>query len=109
VGKDYHDESRLRLDAAEITETYPGDAFPGHSAWQEWPWKLHRIEAGAAKEGKKKKKAADVVFELYNLEDDPMEETDVAAEQPDRVKAMRMELEAWLGTVVDSLNGEDYE
>jgi len=32
----------------------------------------------------------------------------LAAQQADRVKAMRADLEVWLTSVVRSLNGEDY-
>ena len=42
------------------------------------------------------------------LADDPMEKQDLAAAQADRAKTMRAELEAWLGSVVRSLNGKDY-
>ena len=114
AGKAYHDESRLCRDAGEITKTYPHDKFPGHSAWLDWPWKLHRIDV-VKKQNKKKKgdnppadQAAAITIELYDLADDPMETTDLAAQNPDRVKKMRAELERWLGSVVDSLNGDDY-
>ncbi|MEX1223842.1 MAG: sulfatase-like hydrolase/transferase, partial [Pirellulales bacterium] len=43
-GDEVGDPSRLRRDAGEINKQYPTDAFPGHSAWTDWPWKLHRIE-----------------------------------------------------------------
>ena len=88
----------MRLDAAKITEQYPEDTFPGHSAWLDWPWKLHRIQ------GKK----ANVRWELYNLADDPGEKENVLARQGDRVKSMKPRLEAWLKSVVHSLNGRDY-
>jgi arylsulfatase A-like enzyme len=102
AGKEYHDATRLVADAAEIKTQYPRDELTGHAAWQAWPWKLHRIEGD-------KKKAGEVKYELYQLEDDPMEATDVAVEHPDRVKKMKKELETWMGTVLDSLNGKDYE
>lgn len=92
------DPPRLDLDAGEIKRQYPEDSFPGHSAWLDWPWKLHRIEG----------KAAAVRLELYNLADDPNEKNDLAAGQPERVKAMRAQLEPWLLSVVRSLNGQDY-
>ena len=44
-----------------------------------------------------------------DLGDDPMETNDLSAEHPERVAAMRTALEQWLGSVVDSLNGMDYE
>jgi arylsulfatase A-like enzyme len=98
-GEEPADRSKLRLDAAEIKGTVPEDAFPGHSARLAWPWKLHRVEA---KEGGK------VRLELYDLGADPMERSDLAAERPDLVKAMRAEHEEWLASVARSLNGKDY-
>ncbi len=84
-------------DAHEITKQYPLDAWPGHAAWLDWPWKLHRIEKGDT-----------VRLELYNLAEDPGERKDVAGDQPDRAAAMRDALEAWQQSVVRSLNGADY-
>jgi len=86
-------------DAGKVTRQYPLDSFPGHAAWLDWPWKLHR------KEGKGKGK---VQFELYNLAEDPMEAKDLAAGEAGRVKAMSAALAVWLKSVVRSLNGEDY-
>ena len=97
AGKDMDDPSRRRLDAGEITKQYPEDSFPGHSAWLDWPWKLHRIE-----------KKGPVKFELYNLADDPEEGKDCAATNSGRTQAMKDELETWLQSVVQSLNGKDY-
>jgi arylsulfatase A-like enzyme len=96
-GKDVDDPWRLRLDAGEITKQYDEDRFPGHAAWLDWPWKLHRIE-----------KKDRVSFELYNLTDDPMESSDVLSEESERARAMQAELDAWLKSVVRSLNGQDY-
>jgi len=62
AGKEIDNTERLRLDAGKITKTYPSDTLPGHSAWLDWPWKLHRIE--------RKKK---ITWELYNLADDELE------------------------------------
>jgi len=97
-GGQISDKDRLRLDADKITKQYSQDTFPGHAAWLDWPWKLHRIH------GKK----GDVKIELYNLANDPQEGTDLSARQQDRVKSMRADLEKWLTSVVDSLNGKDY-
>lgn len=101
-GKKYHDQSRLMLDAGEITTRYPRDRFPGHSAWLDWPWKLHRISGS-------KQESDETWLELYHLEVDPMETTDVATQHPQRVERMDAALEQWLGSVVDSLNGQDYK
>jgi len=83
--------------AGKVTKQYPLDSFPGHAAWLEWPWKLHRREG-----------RGEVRFELYNLAADAMEAKDLASEQGDRVKAMSVALAAWQKSVVRSLNGEDY-
>ncbi|MGI9474085.1 MAG: sulfatase-like hydrolase/transferase, partial [Rubripirellula sp.] len=73
--------------------------FPGHSAWIEGDWKLHRIED---KKGK-------VTIELYDLANDRVEEDNQAVGQVKRATRMQSELEEWLVSVVGSLNGEDYE
>ncbi len=98
AGREVDDVARLRLDAAEIKTVYPDDQFPGHSAWLDWPWKLHRIE-----------KAGRVEWSLYNLRQDPMEARDIAAEQDPRVRTMKTQLQTWLKSVVNSLNGADYQ
>ena len=46
--------------------------------------KLHRIQS-----------RGNVKLELYNLEKDPMEATDLSFKQPERTKSMRTDLEAW--------------
>ena len=97
-GKESSETFRLRLDAGEINEQYPLDSFPGHAAWLDWPWKLHRIQS----------KKGDVTFELYNLADDPDEQKDLVAQNPDRMNSMKSQLEIWLASVVNSLNGNDY-
>ncbi|MBN1670422.1 MAG: sulfatase-like hydrolase/transferase [Kiritimatiellae bacterium] len=99
AGGEPTDTSHLRLDAGDISKQYPEDRFPGHAAWLDWPWKLHR---------KPRKEQKEPAVELYNLADDPEEKTDVKAAQPDLVKAMRAALEAWQASVVRSLNGKDY-
>jgi len=98
AGKDLPEDWRLRKDAGEIKKKYPEDRFPGHSAWLDWPWKLHRIEG----------KSRGVKLELYNLAADPDEKRNLATRAPDRLRAMRRQLEAWLLSVVRSLNGADY-
>ncbi len=98
LGQDIRTEERLQMQAGEITTQYPEDSFPGHAAWLDWPWKLHRIQD---KEGKLK-------TELYNLADDPQESVDQSAQQPERTASMRANLEKWLVSVAASLNGRDY-
>ncbi len=97
-GNEIGDESGLCRDAGIIDQQYPDTNFPGHAAWLDWPWKCHRIEA----------KDAPVRIELYNLADDPKESLDLTGQHPDRSKAMRLDLEKWLRSVVGSLNGKDY-
>ncbi len=93
------DSSRLRLDAGELTVQYPEDSYPGHAAWLDWPWKLHRIQGTAN----------DVKVELYNLNNDPKEKNDSIAQQTGRVKSMKSQLEEWQRSVIRSLNGRDYQ
>ncbi|MCB1236705.1 MAG: sulfatase-like hydrolase/transferase [Verrucomicrobiae bacterium] len=112
-GDEIGNRERLFSDAAEIRPPADLDERPGHAAWIDGDWKLHRIAAGA---GKKKKGApADaaappekVTWELYNLAEDPSETNDLADAEPDRVKTMRAALEAWMRSVAGSLRGEDY-
>jgi arylsulfatase A-like enzyme len=89
----------LDLDAGKIDKKYPIDIFPGHSAWLVWPFKLHRIQ----------EKTGSVKFELYNLMSDKMEKDDISHSDSVRFISMRKELEGWLFSVVQSLNGEDYK
>ncbi|MBN1293960.1 MAG: sulfatase-like hydrolase/transferase [Candidatus Latescibacteria bacterium] len=93
------DTARLRLNAGDITKQYPEDDFPGHAAWLDWPWKLHRIQG----------ENGDVTLELYNLSVDAGENNNLVNSESDRVANMRPALEKWLTCVVQSLNGKDYE
>lgn len=77
---------------------FSDSSFPGHSAWIEGDWKLHRIES---KNGK-------VAFELYNLKSDPKETTNLAEQEADRVGRLKKPHADWLRSVVSSLNGDDY-
>jgi arylsulfatase A-like enzyme len=85
--------------AAEMPKpAYPVDRFPGHAAWIDGDWKLHRQNNSDDQ----------VTWELYDLASDPREAHDLAKLQPQRVEAMRQQLEKWLQSVARSLNGEDY-
>ncbi len=97
-GKEVGDTTRPDMNADEISRQYPEDSFPGHAAWLDWPWKLHRIQD----------KKANVKLELYNLAEDPGEQKDLVAQDTDRTNSMKSQLEAWLASVVRSLNGKDY-
>lgn len=93
------DTSKLALNAGKINTIYPAYIFPGHSAWLDWPYKLHRIDANGE----------DIKFELYNLEADPGETTDLYDKLPEISASMKKELEMWQGSVINSLNGNDYK
>ncbi len=97
-GKQMEDPAMLKLNAALIPDKYPEDSFAGHAAWLDWPWKLHRIESAAGT----------TQYELYNLQADPMERDTQHEQSPERAKIMTRQLEAWLASVTQSLNGKDY-
>ena len=78
---------------------HPDDRFPGHAAWIDGDWKLHRMQAKGAKNAN---------WELYNLANDRAEAQNIFAQEPARAKTMQAGLEAWLKSVASSLNGEDY-
>jgi hypothetical protein len=90
-----HAPKRLAKDAEDFPQVAE-DFAKGHAAWTDWPWKLHRIEGDT--------------YELYNLETDPNETTDLAstANHQKRVALMKAELRGWMKSVVRSVNGEDY-
>lgn len=97
-GEEPNDPERLFVDAALIGEPASLTQFPGHSAWLDGQWKLHRIED----------KNGQVDWELYDLSADPDESRVLFAEQPERVPQMQTALEDWLESVVRSTKGEDY-
>ncbi|HBO44303.1 MAG TPA: N-acetylgalactosamine 6-sulfate sulfatase [Planctomycetaceae bacterium] len=99
AGQELGKPEQLVLDAGKIDKQYPHDRKPGHAAWLDGDWKLHRIA------GRNEK---DVRYELYNLADDPREQNDLLDTQPERAERMKTELDAWLDSVTDSLNGKDY-
>ncbi len=92
------DSAKLDLSAGIILKKYSTDKYPGHAAWIDWPFKLHLIESIAGV----------IKMELYILEDDQGEMNDLYLKYGERVNPMRSQLEAWLTSVVKSLNGEDY-
>ena len=92
------DSARLHYDAGDLSRQYPEDAFPGHAAWLDWPWKLHRVE----------NEMGDAVLELYDLKEDPDEANNLLAEQTTKVESMATELSTWQRSVLQSLNGRDY-
>ncbi len=99
-GKEPAYEPKIFAEAAEIREHFAPQKYPGHSAWLDGKWKLHRIEDP---------KTGVVSWELYDLASDPKESRVLLAEQPERVPEMQGALERWLESVVQSLNGGDYK
>lgn len=67
----------------------PEGSYPGHAAWIDGDWKLHRLEDPAGQ----------VRFELYDLASDPAESHERSGDEPQRSARMRTELEAWLGSI----------
>lgn len=98
-GIEPNDPIRLRPDAAEIKDPLGYDKFPGHAAWLDGEWKLHRIQPA---------KGGEVTWEIYDLKTDPDENSNLIAEQPERLARMRGELDDWLEGVAHSFNGDDY-
>ena len=85
--------------AAELPQpAHSLSKFPGHAAWIAGDWKLHRITKGPQK----------VTWELYDLANDAKETIDLVNKEATRVKQMQKDLTAWLKSVTQSLNGEDY-
>lgn len=78
---------------------HPIDRFPGHAAWIDGNWKLHRMEDDEQ----------NVQWELYDLQADPEEAQNLFAAQSEVVSIMQPALLTWLQSVVTSLNGADYE
>ncbi len=99
AGTEPADPKQLFTTAADISKQYPLDSFPGHSAWLDGTWKLHRIENA---------KSNGVKWELYNLASDPKEAKNLLDSEPERTTALQKQLTAWLTSVTKSLNGEDY-
>ena len=90
-----HNAMRMKKDVDEFPQ-FATENAKGHAAWNAWPWKLHRIN------GEK--------YELYNLENDPMESTDLSGDPSHhtRVNKMKSELHDWMQSVIRSINGGDY-
>lgn len=93
------DPKRIMPDAGKITNRLPLDAFPGHSAWLDGSWKLHRVED---------RKTGRITWELYDLAADPKEQNNLIDKEADRAATLRARLDAWLKAVVHSHNGGDY-
>ncbi len=74
------------------------DDYTGHAAWIDGDWKLHRIQANNGR----------VVWELYDLKQDPNETKDLSESERDQVDRMTPHLEKWLQSVTASFNGAEY-
>jgi arylsulfatase A-like enzyme len=75
-----------------------------HAAWINNKFKLHQVpDHGPVRSVLDKK------FELYDLDVDASEKSDVATQYPEIVRRMRAELENWQQSVLRSNRGEDYE
>lgn len=98
-GREPDDPAMLFLDAGTLGEPVPLDRFPGHAAWIEDGWKLHRLE---------EKATGEVRWELYDLARDPAETRDRLEGEAERFAGMRSRFEPWLVSVARSINGEDY-
>ncbi len=91
---------RLRKDIDEFPQ-HDKSFMPGHSAWLEWPWKIHRKQVA--------KKKVQPGFSLFNLETDPGETENLAETNPEKFEEMKEKLLEWQSSVIDSLNGKDYD
>jgi arylsulfatase A-like enzyme len=70
------------------------EGFGGWSAWIEGKWKLHHYRKN---------------YELYDLDADPAETKDLAAQRPDVVQELAESLNQWQRSVEVSLTGADNE
>jgi len=91
-----YDKERLMLDVNDTTKV-PEDMAQGHAAWNDWPYKLHRINGET--------------YELYNLATDPEETINLVDDpaQQARFNEMKQALGDWMQSAIRSLNGEDYD
>ncbi len=100
AGQETPHPERLNKDIADYPQ-FPESNFVGHSAWLDWPWKLHRIQNNGDK----------ATFELYNLATHPMEDKDQSSNPrlAERLTKMKRDLKTWQTSVTQSLNGKDYK
>ena len=88
----------------QIGHFHPADNLPGHSAWIEGDYKLHRIPV--------KKNATQFNYELYHLVNDPKESNNLLNEDKShlakRFGRMKADLVTWQQSVINSLNSRDY-
>lgn len=92
------DSTRLRPEAGKFLHKINTDSLVGHAAWLRWPYKLHRIA----------RKDTIPYFELYNLQEDPLEERNLMDRDQGLSQGLSQSLQAWQRSVVSSFHGEDY-
>lgn len=94
-----NDKTNRQLRAAEQLKVFAEQGLIGHAAWIDNRYKLHRIWH---------RNTGPVGYELYDLEADLGESHDLASDMPQRVEAMKQQLEDWQQSVIRSLEGKDY-
>jgi arylsulfatase A-like enzyme len=82
-----------------LNPEFEGIELPGHSAWIDDNFKLHRV---ANEDG-------EVQFSLFDLSIDPVEQIDLFHQEAEKASRMRAELESWQRSVLRSMNGRDYQ
>lgn len=103
-GNDPLDPLRIRPKAGIIDKTYPENFYFGHSTWISKNLKIHRIQ---------KKGSEKIVWELYDLDEDPYERQNLLnkeATEPfsKEIENLKNKLLLWQKSVIESLNGNDY-
>lgn len=83
----------------DLTRKYSSEDLPGHAALIDGPYKLHRIP----------QKGGQVEFQLYDLVQDPQEKTDLSGKKPKITSKMKKKLNHWQLSVINSMNGNDYQ
>lgn len=85
------------FETGRLTKVYRETDLPGHAAWIDGEYKLHRIPEGDG-----------FRYALFNLSADREEKNDLSDREPARVLEMKAGLEEWQKSVIRSLNGQDY-
>ncbi|MGC6426554.1 MAG: sulfatase-like hydrolase/transferase [Akkermansiaceae bacterium] len=88
---------RLFKDVNVFPTHGPDAHLKGHAALIDWPFKIHAI----ARNNK-------ITFELYHLDDDPMEARNLAEKHPAKLRELAKTLKAWQHSVLRSHEGKDY-
>jgi arylsulfatase A-like enzyme len=79
-----------------------------HATLIDWPYKLHTHAAEGKKKARKANESGPATL-LYDLSKDPNETTDLATQDPERVKQMTAVLDTWKSSVKKSLAGGDFD